>query len=323
MSVDEVWLRSIDPAAMTGLEIGPLNKPRFSKAEYRVRYVDHAHRDDLVATYAQTADMADELVNIVDIDYAWDGTQPLSSVVGDDAPFDFIFASHVVEHVPNLVGWLRELATVLAGDGRLYLAIPDKRLTFDVNRAVTGMAEVMDAYLTARTSPNYRQIWDFHSNMLIVDPGAMWAGTVNYDGQLRTDVEPDAWALSLCERSDVAGEYVDSHCWVFTPTSFLRLYQRLVNLDLIDYRIAEFEPSQPGTIEFRVVLERLPAALSEGDRRARQLASIPTFTDVVPPPPELGESTSMTMTLSPKEMAFVVRKRRALERARSLLARLR
>ncbi len=315
MPEQETWLATIDATTMTGLEIGPLNKPRFSKAEYRVKYVDHAHREDLVASYTDNAGMSTELDNIVDVDYVWDGLTSLLTSVGPDAPFDFVFASHVVEHVPNLVGWLREVGEVLAHGGRLYLAIPDKRLCFDVNRAVSGMSDVMDAYLRGLRAPSHRQIWDFHSNMIAVDPAAMWAGTVNYDGQLRTDLEPDQWALELCERSNQPGEYVDSHCWVFTPTSFLRLYQRLVSLDLVDYSIAAFVPSQPGTIEFRVVLEKLPESLSGAPRRAAQLASVPQFDDIVPPPPSLGGDGTV-VKLSTKEVAFIMRKRRLFEAVR-------
>ena len=319
-----VWLAHAGVADGQGLEIGPLNKPRLGKDRFRVRYVDHASTAELRAKYADDNAMRDQLDDIVDVDFVWTGVEPLAEVVGVEAPFDFVFASHVAEHAPDLIGWLRQIAVVLHDGGRLCLAIPDKRLCFDVNRDLTTMADLVDAHLRELRAPGFRQIYDFHSRIVDVDAAALWAGSVDYSGSERTDLDPDQWAYDLCRKHQRTGEYIDGHCQVFTPASFLDVYARLVALDLIDYEIAEFHPSVPGTIEFRVTLTTLGASIPADERRARQLASLPAFRDTVPPPSvnarPPGEGRPF-FAVSAREESVIRAKRRAVESARSLLRR--
>jgi SAM-dependent methyltransferase len=324
----EPWLALIDGEAMRGLEIGPLDKPRFAKSRYRVQYVDHASRQDLRAKYATDAAMRDHLDDIVDVDFVWSGEAPLTDVVGDAAPFDYVFASHVMEHAPDLIGWMREIAAVLDDGGRLCLAVPDKRLCFDVNRSLTEIGDLVDAYLRTLRAPSYRQIWDFHSKIVEVDAAALWAGTASYAGQWRHDLDPDQWAYELCLKHQQTGEYVDGHCQVFTPGSFLDVFAKLARLDLIDYRIESFVPSVWGTIEFRVILEKLPPSMPAEDRRAAQLASIPSFVDPVPPAPspatdplDSGGQPGPTelFAVTPREEALIRSKRRVINSARRLV----
>jgi SAM-dependent methyltransferase len=322
------WLARAGVAEGRGLEIGPLHSPRLTKAFFAVEYVDHASTEELRRKYADDEAMADRLDDIVDVDHVWNGDEPLVVVVGHDTTYDFVFASHVVEHAPDMIGWLREIAAVLADGGKLCLAIPDKRLCFDVNRNLTEMSDLVDAHLRGLKAPSFRQIYDFNSKIVAVDPGAMWAGTADYTGMWREDLDPDGWAMELCQKHEATGEYVDGHCQVFTPESFLDIYRRLVNLDLIEYRIAEFVPTIMNTIEFQVVLEKLPATLDVDERRRIQLGSIPSFIDTVPafgagiPAAEHLPADAVAMTVSHQEERLILLKRRAMETARKVANRL-
>ena len=329
-AVDDLpgWLARAGVAEGRGLEIGPLHAPRLPKASFAVEYVDHATTEELRQKYADDGEMADRLHEIVEVDHVWNGDEPLVVVVGQESAYDFVFASHVVEHAPDMIGWLREIAAVLVDGGKLCLAIPDKRLCFDVNRNLTEMSDLVEAHLRGLKSPSYRQIYDFHSKIVAVDAGALWAGTVDYSGTWRDDLDPDGWALELCLKHHATGEYVDGHCQVFTPTSFLDLYRRLVALDLVEYSIAEFVPTVTNTIEFQVVLEKLPGSLDAAERRRIQLASIPTFVDPVPsfgtavlPEDELP-ADAVAMTVSHQEERLILLKRRAMQAARKVAKRL-
>jgi hypothetical protein len=339
--VQDAWLAGVDPDA-PGLEIGPLHAPRFPRDRYpKVRYVDHAPTEELRHKYATDAYMADHLDEIVEVDVVWSGGRRLAEAAGSKS-IDWVFASHVIEHAPDMIGWLHEVGEVLDEGGRLYLAIPDKRLCFDVNRDLTTMADLVDAHLRGLTAPGFRQIYDFHSRIVEVDAAALWAGTADYAGTWRTDLDPDEWAYELCLKHQQTGEYVDGHCQVFTPGSFLDIYRRLVGLGLTDFAIAEFHPSVWGTIEFRVVLEKVPAGLDPVARRAAQLASVPAdLDDPVPPftaaPGSTGVASdgpadapadgpadgAVRIDVSPREQSLILAKRRAIEKARALLGRAR
>jgi hypothetical protein len=328
----EDWLADIDPTAL-GLEIGALYAPRFPRSRYQVRYVDHATTDELREKYATDAFMADHLDEIVDVDFVWSGGARLLDVVGDAGPFHWAAATNVIEHSPDMIGWLRDIGSVLTDGGLLCLGIPDMRLCFDVNRDLTTMADLVDAHLRGLSAPGFRQIYDFHSRIIGVDAAALWAGTADYTGTWRTDLDPDEWAYELCLKAQQTGEYLDVHCTVFTPSSFLDIFARLAALGLIDFRIAAFHPSVWGTIEFRVVLEKLPTSMPADERRATQLASIPTFDDPVPAFHGNGGSSVapsgskpegvVTIDVSTREQSLIEAKRRTIEKARAFSNRLR
>ena len=127
-----------------------------------------------------------------------------------------------------MIGWLREIGSVLADGGRLCLAIPDKRLCFDVNRDLTTMADLVDAHLRGLSAPGFRQIYDFHSRIIEVDAAALWAGTADYRGTWRADLDPDEWAYELClegpadrrvRRRPLPGLHPDARSSTSTPGS--------------------------------------------------------------------------------------------------------
>ncbi|MCY7273284.1 MAG: class I SAM-dependent methyltransferase [Phormidesmis sp. CAN_BIN44] len=70
------------------------------------------------------------LSKIVDVDYVW-GEKSLIDLLETEAPLDYVIASHVIEHVPDFIGWLSEVRGILKPGGILSLAIPDKRQCLD------------------------------------------------------------------------------------------------------------------------------------------------------------------------------------------------
>jgi SAM-dependent methyltransferase len=202
------------------------------------------------------------------------GPETLDQVVGPDQRFDYVIASHVAEHVPDLVGWLREIRKVLKEDGVLSLVIPDRRYTFDYLRQSSTTSQLVDAYLRAIRRPTPGQVFDHFSLSVQLDLDLAWAGGVRLD-QLQRKFT-DEKALVEARRAQESEAYIDVHCWVFTPSSFFSAIADLVRLDLFDYTIAGFFPPTVKTNEFFVTLRAVQR--SGGDRDAHrviQLASIP------------------------------------------------
>ena len=85
---------------MTGVEIGPLANPIVSRDDGRIIYVDHQNAEGLRQKYANNPDVA--VMDIVDVDAIW-GSNTLQEAIGPGVAVDYVVASHVVEHVPDLI----------------------------------------------------------------------------------------------------------------------------------------------------------------------------------------------------------------------------
>jgi SAM-dependent methyltransferase len=297
----------IDVANGRGLEVGPLASPVVPRTLGDVYYADHLATDDLIAKYA-TDPGVDER-KIVSTDFVW-GSNTLAEAAASAAPFDYVVACHVLEHVPDLVGWINEVASVLRPGGRLSLAMPDRRYTFDVRRRDTDISELVEAYLLHLRRPAVRATFDHFYRFVVVDPGAIWAGLPGHN-----DPAPDAeTALAAATKVATTDAYLDTHCWVFSDSRFVALIGTLMQMGLVDMPFAAFRPTQPGDHEFFVTFERLDDGLSPEQRRRRCLASIPTLPSGASSLPGLPLPHSL---LSEREWALIQWKRKAMESIRA------
>jgi len=293
-------LAKIEPDKQAGLEIGALCRPIVAPGSGPVRYVDHLSTPDLRIKYGQDPNV--DVEQIVDVSYVW-GKQSLPEAVGDER-FDYVIASHVIEHVPDTIGWLREIAAVLVPGGVLSLAIPDKRYTFDCLRQCTTFADLVDACMEKRRHPSFRQVLDHFSEAAAV-PAAVtthdiWMG--RYTEEEVPNAHPDL-IRGMCEdelrhyyQEITAGLlYMDVHCHVFTPRTFIKILERLAGVDMLEYRVAAFYDTSLGEIEFFVTLEKLPPDLTAAERRSAILASLP----VIPSVTLAGAQVTVTMAVAP------------------------
>jgi predicted SAM-dependent methyltransferase len=266
LSRQDKLLACIQPATQIGLEIGPLMTPIVTRNMGTIRYIDHESTEGLKAKYA--SDPKVDVEKIVDVDYVW-GVQTLSELVAAEAPFDYVIASHVIEHVPDFVGWLQEVRAVLKPGGILSLAIPDQRFCFDYYRSLSRPAEVIEAYLQQRRKPSLRQVFDHFSSAVSWQNACAWGEVVN-EQELRP-IHSDAQAWQMAQQVQATDAYCDVHCWVFTPQGFFQILQTLIGLELCDFRVAQFYPRYG--CEFYVSLEAVDA--TKPGIRSIQLESIP------------------------------------------------
>lgn len=314
-------LGGLDVASARGLEIGALHNPRFTKADGDIRYLDHATADDLRAKYAGDGNLAPDAHRIVEVDYVWRPGQRVADAVGGET-FDYVIASHVIEHVPNPIGWLQQLSEVLKPGGLLALVVPDKRYCFDVNRGLSTAADLVDAHLRGLETPSFRNIYDHEVNYLPVDTAKLWAGELPAYSHRRDVADPDRFAMDCClEQLATPTVYRDVHCHTFTPESFLGLLETLMRLGLLDYSVRSFFPTEVGHLEFFVTLERAredtPSDQKMASVRARR-AERASFSTV-------GAGGRRVIEVSPLEerlvsgkralMSVVRRKRRQLKDA--------
>lgn len=122
----------------SGLEIGALHRPLEVPPNVSVRNVDRMTVEQLREQYPNLSNWDLTPVDIVD-----DG-ESLSSIA--DGSADFVIANHMIEHCQNPIATLENHLRVLKPDGILYMAVPDKRFTFDQDRPVTLLEHLVRDY---------------------------------------------------------------------------------------------------------------------------------------------------------------------------------
>ncbi|HBI02176.1 MAG TPA: hypothetical protein DDY18_11215 [Flavobacterium sp.] len=263
-------LLSISPSEQEGLEIGPLCWPIVTKRESngKIYYVDYSKAEYLREKYKNNK--AVNINEIVETDYLW-GEKTLPEIV-DGRLFDYVIASHVIEHVPNMLGWLQEISEVLKDDGTLSLAIPDKRYTFDIKRELTSMGELIEAYLLNRRRPTPKSIFDHKSLSCKVDMVLAWNGGIQLD---KLEHSGSLKAAHLSAQQYLAtDQYQDVHVNILTPSRFLDLIEASCQLGLFNYVFSAFHDTFYNSHEFLVSLKRIPRHLSKEQILELQLSNI-------------------------------------------------
>jgi SAM-dependent methyltransferase len=242
----ERLLYSINVAKCAGAEIGALCRPLVTRQDGRVFYVDHADTATLREKYRVDPDV--DLDALVDVDVVW-GERPLAEALEERV--DYVVASHVVEHVPDLISWLGELASILRPGGEIRLAIPDRRFTFDYLRRETRLNDVVYAHMMRARTPLPHIVLDYVLNVVKVDGGAAWRGALQAETLERHHSLAHAMA---CATQAMNGVYHDVHCWVFTPSTFADLMGDLAGQGLAVFECTQFFDTAPMTMEFFVGL---------------------------------------------------------------------
>jgi hypothetical protein len=246
----EKALMGLNVATLQGLEIGPLHTPIVRRSDGRVIYVDHATTEDL--KLKNTANPQVDISQIVDVDAVW-GEQTLSECL-QGRKVDYVVASHVIEHVPDLITWLHEIEEALTEGGQLRLLVPDKRYTFDVFRRPTSLADLLVAYLTRARRPSLQQVIDYALNVIYVEGDEIWRGEIS-ERDLKHNNGLNS-ALDHGRRYLDTDEYIDVHAWAFAPRDFARLFERAARQSLIRFKCLHAFDTDPFGFEFIVHLQK-------------------------------------------------------------------
>jgi SAM-dependent methyltransferase len=241
----------LDIASLTGMEIGPLADPIVRKSEGRIIYVDYTRADTLRAKYAN-----DPLVNvadIVDIDVIW-GEQTLAQGLGSsERVIDYVLASHVAEHVPDLITWLNEIHAILRPSGQLRLALPDKRFSADALRDETGIADLLAAWLLRARRPQVRDVLDFRLHHApSVDGWGIYNGVKSLSSA--SPLHSFQEAIEAAEHVRDSDFYHDVHCTVVQPRTFARLMRQLAEYGVLKMACADMIDSSMPLMEFYVFM---------------------------------------------------------------------
>lgn len=248
-SRDAKLLRGIDRQAL-GLEIGPSHRPVAAKRDgFNVRILDHLDAAGLREKYA---DHGVDIDAIEEVDYVWRG-EALERLVSGER-FAWIIASHVIEHVPDFVGFLDSCERILAPGGVLSLAVPDKRYCFDCERENSSLARVIDVGLAKPTNHSPGIAAEYF--LKVRRKGGQISWHEGHQGALEPvhGLQDALAAMAMVQQ----GHYYDLHEWVFTCDSFRQIIRDLGDLRLIGLRERFFSPTEG--CEFFVTLEKMASS---------------------------------------------------------------
>lgn len=121
-----------------GIEIGAMDLPLWIKKGVKVEYLDRIHREEQVKIFPDL-----DLKKLVKVDIIGNG-ETLENIENNSQ--DFIIANHMIEHCQNPIMTIGNFLRVLKTNGIVFMAIPDKRYTFDKQRENTILQHFIDDY---------------------------------------------------------------------------------------------------------------------------------------------------------------------------------
>ncbi|MBQ7628723.1 MAG: methyltransferase domain-containing protein [Selenomonadaceae bacterium] len=227
------------------LEIGPFDNP-FCVGE-SVKYFDIFDAETLKESAAKANrpfKNTPKKIHYVD---------PNGDISIIDEKFDIVFSSHCIEHQPDLVAHLNNVANILNDGGFYVLVIPDKRYCFDHFRQETALFEVLDASVNKRTLHSFKSLAESgyfltHNNSVL-----HWIGQ---HGTLDVAQESFAKTQKKYEESVKGGGYVNAHAWCFTPRNFGSIINDLKKFNLINLELHRLCHTIWGRFEFCAVLKK-------------------------------------------------------------------
>jgi len=112
-----------------GIEIGALHNPVFVRGYASIKYVDRMTAQALQLEYPEL-----KKLKLIEPDIIADG-EKLDCI--KESSLDFIIANHFIEHCQDPIQTIKTFYSKLKPMGYLYMAVPDKRFTFDKERPST------------------------------------------------------------------------------------------------------------------------------------------------------------------------------------------
>jgi len=251
------WINNIEPNKRI-LEIGPLAWPNIQKQDgYNVFYADIRSTNEIKELYKNDVNVPND--KIVDIDYVIIGEY--SEALKNVEKFDYIIATHVIEHVPQLISFFLDISNVMNPQGKLYLAIPDKRYCFDHFRAPTSFSECYDIYYRKINNFMPEQVLDQLLLHTINDASYWWKNTNSFEHLVIDKKKIEDVQKYYIQALN--GKYIDVHFSVFTPESFLVLIFQMLCFNLFPFKCVEFENTDLYDNEFNIVFELNKNILTE------------------------------------------------------------
>lgn len=225
------------------LEIGPLNRPFVNTP--KTQYFDLYPTDGLKGK-AISEGLDPETVP--DISFS----DPQGNLGVIDKQFNNIVSAHCLEHQPDLISHLVACSKLLTGPSQRYwLIVPDKRYCFDALIPESSIVEVVKAHEEKLTKPPIWKVIEHRALTTHNDPVLHWQ---NNHGVRNLNILA-RFNAAKAEFENARGNYIDVHCWQFTPESLATIIDALYDLGLIEFKVENVWETSENDLEFCAVLK--------------------------------------------------------------------
>jgi hypothetical protein len=237
------------------IEIGAGYAPIAPKSDgWRTHVVDHCTQPELRTKYSD----ADVDINAIEaVDSVWQGGRLEASLPPDlVGQVDMMIASHVLEHIPDLVGFLQSASLVVRRGGSLAVALPDRRYCFDCFKPWTTTGDLLESHHHRLERHSLRTRYNRWAYSATTKGQLAWApGPI----ELPTLLDPFQAAIdnAAAFRSG-DGPYEDCHAWHFSPAGFRLCMLELRQMGLTDWIVDSLQPQEH--FEFLTRLRRADSA---------------------------------------------------------------
>ncbi|NKC02957.1 class I SAM-dependent methyltransferase [Brucella haematophila] len=231
--------------AVSALEIGPFCNPVLIGEN--VSYFDVLTRADLIK---RANEIGYDIKHAPHIDFV----SPNGDLSIVDRKFDAVLSSHCIEHQPDFIRHLNDVANLLNEGGAYFLIIPDKRYCFDAGIEVSSIAEVVAAHIEGRKVHSLTSAIEHFALTTHNDPPRHWEGNSFDDTYENAVLSRIKLAVQAWEGGK--GGYIDVHAWQFTPTTFREMITRLCKLNYIGLVAEEVHETALGSNEFTAILRK-------------------------------------------------------------------
>jgi len=146
------WGISYATLSGNGIEIGAMDLPLRVKKGVRVKYLDRISKADSAKIFPDIQN------SLVDVDIIGNG-ETLEVVQSESQ--DFVIGNHFIEHTENPVATIKNMLRVVRPGGKIFMAIPDKRFTFDEKREITPVSHFIKDYEEGPKWSEHGHYFDF------------------------------------------------------------------------------------------------------------------------------------------------------------------
>lgn len=253
------------------LELGPLHRPIIGKETYpNAAYCDIRSTEEIKALYSgndylKQTGLYVPVEEIVEIDYVIHGSYTQSL---PNEAFDGVIASHVLEHMPNLIFSLQDIANVLKPGGTFCICYPDLRYSFDHFRTSSSFRDAYPLFLQ-NNQTNPEMALDFFTNAVAENEASFYWEGEGVDELLPYGTEKEAGEIfQMCMDGKVTD---DVHYWPFTDRSFLKFLYDCTRFRLLPYRLTAFQATKRNCQRFMVMLKKDETVMKNPDAALQAL----------------------------------------------------